>query len=1583
MLIAKYKYDRSIYENLIPEFNAGFTNYEIVDEYLDTEDIITTNTKITLLRDYSAEPDEYGVLTTEYEVETTSEFKAENIVTRSIYSNKLPTLMRFGANNTGEWTDTDARANSLLSVLYLNANLTTMRCMFTCCTNLREITCDIDTSNVTDMYCVFYCCYSLTALDVSNWDTSKVTDMYCMFGECYRIPVLDVSNWDTSKVTNMNSMFFYCQSLYSIGDVSRWDTSNVTDMDSMFRNCEKLTSLDVSNFDTSNVTNMYAMFYSCNSLTSLDVSNWDTSNVTDMGYMFACCNLLTTVGDLSNWNVSNVTNMSYMFGASDDSFGELISIPGLSKWNTSNVTDMSCMFYKQQKLTSLDVSNFDTSNVIDMDCMFYVCRDLKSLDVSNWDVSNVTDMSHMFRECYDLTSLDLSNWDTSKVTNMKSMFNSCHDLTSLNVSNWDTSNVTDMICLFDSCYSLTSLDVSNWDTSKLSNTSCMFNCCSSLKSVIGLSNWDTSSVYSTDWMFANCHSLISLDLSNWNLIPDIYLEGMFYCCCKLTNIKLSGWVITDEAYTDMLFLYCDSLINVTMNDSDYHSVNKIIDILPNSNGILTIVGVDDLSQVNISTAQSKGWTIIDKYLVAKYKFDESIYENLIPIFNEEFTNYEIVDNELDIIDFKNNLAFGNTTHEPGRKLFYRPIYLDNGDIEFTCSDWDIVYIDTSEYIGKTVNISFTITNKLGWCELGIENGISYETIISDWYESEIESLNYSKSVEVLGSYINLQGMYCILSDISITVEDNELFPAKIMENHHLRYDSGFYGHMPEMIGTNGLEFTHNWNGIYIDMKEYKGLDVNLSFDAIGLSNDKYWTEFEYEQFDGYKTYHTGIEGSYHIICDELSEEVTVHCESTFTMYKDYLYIGGMGGRISNLRIEVINNGKINLEKNKVLNTGLFPEPFERPNGTLRFDRSWWDFYTIDVSEYIGKTMQVSFRVESYDDGTWVHWLEGYSTGYSNPIIYEDCTQYVYYDINYSFEITNEQFTLQGCNIKMSNIQLLVDGINIYELLPGFNGYSYSVDFDKNKNYKFALKDSDGNLNFTKSEWNVISYDLSKYIGNEITISFDVNTNQDDFYWAEIYWYILPHNDYSNNESLLCETVICETPTESKTIHFERTFTLECSTNIATLMLTGMGAFVSNLSIKINHVVTRSIYSNELPYFINFGCAESNFTGVDLSKEQSLLKVIYLDVSNLAYFGTMFRCCSNLIEVESSNWDTSKVTMMFSMFAECTSLLKADVSNWDTSNVVSMEWMFINCHRIETIDVSNWNTSNVTSMGNMFYNCNSLTSIGDVINWNTSNVNDMRNMFRECTSLTSLEVSNWDVSNVTNMGDMFRDCEKLTTLDVSRWDTSNVTDMDDMFRNCDLLALIEVSNWDVSNVTNMEYMFYNCDSITSLDVSRWDTSNVTNTRFMFSRCNLLTSLDLSNWNIDNVTDMSCMFYGCNSLTIIYLNNWNINDVTNMDDMFSDIDILNFISINNSDYESINKIIEVLPSEEESKPGILSIVGVDDLSRVNISSAQSKYWNVNVKPTGCVKKVWVGNELITRKIVNNNNIKRVWLGDNRLI
>ena len=64
-----------------------------------------------------------------------------------------------------------------------------------------------------------------------------------------------------------------------------------------------------------------------------------------------------------------------------------------------------------------------------------------------------------------------------------------------------------------------------------------------------------------------------------------------------------------------------------------------------------------------------------------------------------------------------------------------------------------------------------------------------------------------------------------------------------------------------------------------------------------------------------------------------------------------------------------------------------------------------------------------------------------------------------------------------------------------------------------------------------------------------------------------------------------------------------------------------------------------------------------------------------------------------------------------MFVNCSQLIQLDVGNWDTSQVTSMSNMFRSCSQLTQLDVSNFDTSKVTSMSNMFSNCNNLINIG--------------------------------------------------------------------------------------------------------------------------------------------------------------------------------------------------------------------------------------------------------------------------------
>ena len=294
---------------------------------------------------------------------------------------------------------------------------------------------------------------------------------------------------------------------------------------------------------------------------------------------------------------------------------------------------------------------------------------------------------------------------------------------------------------------------------------------------------------------------------------------------------------------------------------------------------------------------------------------------------------------------------------------------------------------------------------------------------------------------------------------------------------------------------------------------------------------------------------------------------------------------------------------------------------------------------------------------------------------------------------------------------------------------------------------------------------------------------------------------------------------------------------------------------------------------------------------------------------------MFSDLSNLISLDVSSFDTSKVTNMSNMFSRMSNLTTLNLSNFDTSKVTSMIGMFFDAHELTSLNVSNFDTSNVTDMSRMFGALSSLTSL-NVSNFDTSQVTNMSYMFDSVSNLLTLNVSNFDTSKVTNMSNMFSRMSNLTTLNVSNFDTSQVTDMNGMFAGMSLTSL-NLSNFDTSKVTNMSYMFSGMFNLPTLNVSNFDTSKVTNMRYMFSNMRNLTSLDLSNFNTSKVTNMDEMFSNMFNLTSLDLSNFNTSKVTSMYFMFYGMHSLTTLDLSNFDTSNVWDMCNMFLLADEDK------------------------------------------------------------------
>ena len=228
------------------------------------------------------------------------------------------------------------------------------------------------------------------------------------------------------------------------------------------------------------------------------------------------------------------------------------------------------------------------------------------------------------------------------------------------------------------------------------------------------------------------------------------------------------------------------------------------------------------------------------------------------------------------------------------------------------------------------------------------------------------------------------------------------------------------------------------------------------------------------------------------------------------------------------------------------------------------------------------------------------------------------------------------------------------------------------------------------------------------------------------------------------------------------------------------------------------------------------------------------------------------------EPEKVYLNTDSSGMFFQVFFDgLENILEIDLSNFDTSKVTNMSFMFSGMSHLTTLDLSNFDTSQVTNMNNMFSGMSNLTTL-NLSNFDTSQVTNMNNMFSGMSNLTTLNLSNFDTSQVTNMSNMFAVTPKLTTLDLSSFNTSKVTNMERMFYGMRNLTILNLSNFNTSNVMSMSNMFSNMSSLTTLDLSNFDTSKVIIMNGMFYGMRNLTILDLSNFDTSKVTDMHDMF-----------------------------------------------------------------------------------------------------------------------------
>ena len=474
------------------------------------------------------------------------------------------------------------------------------------------------TSNVTDMTDMFYNCTSLKQINTTEWDTSNVIKMRNTFQKCTSLTSLDVSLFDVSNVTHMDYMFDNCTLLTSVGDLSKWSANNLINTSSMFSYCDRLTSINLSNLKPNALEYIGFMFADCRRLSRLDLSNLDLNTA------ISTYNLFTNDYDLIYVNMQNsdYTSVNKIIGALIScTLNEpgVLNIKGIDDITQVDVTTAESKYWNIVGVGPYLVAKYtaDTAGVVPTFNSGYVYEltETENNGIYTVEITSDNDFSSInFKNKNDLLTVEYLKI-TNAVTNTSYMFYGCSWLASVNgMADWDMSNVTNASYMFEETNITDFKDIVNWNTNKMQNIRNMFYNSGYLES-IDLRGFNTNNITNMFCLFQNSYKLKSANLDDFVTSNTTNINNMFYYCKRLETLSLNNWDLNGVTTISYFLYFTEMLTNISMKNSDYNSVNKIITQLPtrtsDSMGTLNIEGVDDFNQVDIVTAQSKFWNVVN------------------------------------------------------------------------------------------------------------------------------------------------------------------------------------------------------------------------------------------------------------------------------------------------------------------------------------------------------------------------------------------------------------------------------------------------------------------------------------------------------------------------------------------------------------------------------------------------------------------------------------------------------------------------------------------------------------------------------------------------------------------------------------------------------------------------------------------------------------------------------------------------------------------------------------------------------------------------------------------------------------
>lgn len=914
--------------------------------------------------------------------------------------------------------------------------------------------------------------------------------------------------------------------------------------------------------------------------------------------------------------------------------------------NTSNLTNIDEMFYGNVYLEYInctpDGSNWDLSNITSMRKAFYECNDLITIEgAENWDLRKVTDMYQAFYECRDLTGLNTSTWHLDSVEDMTETFYYCDNLTELDTRYWSLQNLKNFYKTFKKCRDITEIDGRLWSLSNVVNLGQTFSECANLKLIRGVENWDIGNVENLDATFDGT-AIEELDLSRWDTKNAIILCPFTNCEQLKTVGDITGWDVSKvEDMFDFMWC-CDSMEEIDVTGWDVRKVKSLCCAFCNCANLKRIIGLDT-------------WSL------------ESV---------EDVSECFAFNRSLEYIDI-------STWHLPKATEVCQLFLFSEGL--------------------KTVNVC-NLTESPDVTDIhGVFNGchqLEYIYGLDKWNMEQVEDISEMfcncvrlKNLDDIKKWntSNVTDFYSVFDNCySIGTIDISNWDLSSADN--VAYMFGMEEHWGEWCDGNCFDFTdENLTAITVDLSTLNLSNIKLD------SRSMFSAEEGYELINNIIVRNTSVSSL---------NKVIEHLYDRNNNTSGSIHVDGVTNLVfANYVPAVEKNWKFYIENEEVDFDLLVPEN------------------VIKIADY-KSSQRVNNSIECYEDLDWeipIEVLVTYSVEEQAGSVYTEILPHVIYIYDaYMTEISNIKFVEneESC-ICFETMEELTDihGTENWDVSKMTN-----MDFMFYECYKLA------NLNLTNWDTSNVTtmksmFEECKSLSSESMKTIEklkmnnVTNIYGMFEYCENLDLDLTNWDTSNVIDMGCMFYRCK----NSRINMRNLNTV----NVEKMNDLFSGA--TNITVDL------------------YGIKMDNLTTLESAFYNSQINGV-LDFSNTVLSSNV-PCKINENIFYNCNVDTIKFFKSYApkgevrLFDHCLAYNLTGLSGLDLSEATSLNRMFTNCTNLQNLDASNWNTTNITKIG--YFTEESALKTINISNWDLSNLSDTyrHTAFRDGLYLEELIIGN--------------------------------------------------------------------------------------------------------------------------------------------------------------------------------------------------------------------------------------------------